>query len=103
MGRGENGIAIGYCAKPYPSWRLPGWERASLGVHGDDGRRFVNDTWGGKDFTTKFIEGETVGIGIEFDVWVADAGAGAGRINDALFWGDVSVKLLSLANIVYAC
>jgi hypothetical protein len=72
-------------------------------VHGDDGRRFVNDTWGGKDFTTKFIEGETVGIGIEFGVWVADAGAGAGRINDALFLGDVSVKLLSLANIVYAC
>lgn len=64
----------------------------------------MNDTWGGKDFTTKFIEGETVGIGIEFDVWVADAGAGAGRINDALFFlGDVSVKLLSLANIVYAC
>jgi hypothetical protein len=86
MGRGENGIAIGYCAKPYPSWRLPGWERASLGVHGDDGRRFVNDTWGGKDFTTKFIEGETVGIGMEFDVRVAGAGAGAGRVNDALFW-----------------
>ena len=86
MGCGENGIAIGYCAKPYPSWRLPGWERASLGVHGDDGRRFVNDTWGGKDFTTKFVEGETVGIGMEFDVRVADAGAGAGRVNVALFW-----------------
>lgn len=37
------GIAIGFCAKPYPSYRLPGWHRASLGVHGDDGRRFVND------------------------------------------------------------
>ena len=90
MGHGENGIAIGYCAKPYPSWRLPGWERASLGVHGDDGRRFVNDTWGGKDFTTKFIEGETVGIGMEFDVRVADAGAG--RINDALFFWEMSPR-----------
>lgn len=71
MGRGENGVALGYCAKPYPTWRLPGWERASLGVHGDDGRRFVNDTWGGKDFTAKFVEGETVGIGIDFGVPVA--------------------------------
>jgi hypothetical protein len=46
-----------------------------LAVHGDDGRRFVNDTWGGKDFTTKFVEGGTVGIGMEFSV--PDAGAGA--------------------------
>jgi hypothetical protein len=31
----------------------------------------VNDTWGGKDFTAKFVEGETVGIGIDFSVPVA--------------------------------
>lgn len=70
----ESGIAIGYCAKPYPGWRLPGWERASLGVHGDDGRRFVNDTWGGKDFTTGFAPGETVGIGMVLKVPSGDAG-----------------------------
>jgi hypothetical protein len=48
----------------------------------------VNDTWGGKDFTTKFVEGETVGIGMEFDVRVVGAGvgAGAGRVNVAPFW-----------------
>jgi hypothetical protein len=45
-------------------------------VHGDDGRRFVNDTWGGKDFTAKFVEGETVGIGMEFSVPVARAEPG---------------------------
>ena len=28
-------IAIGYCALPYPTWRMPGWERASLAVHSD--------------------------------------------------------------------
>jgi SPRY domain len=60
------GIAIGFCASPYPSWRLPGWERASLGVHGDDGRRFVNDPDGGIDFTRPFNPGETVGIGMTF-------------------------------------
>ena len=62
------GIAIGYCAKPYPSWRLPGWQRASLGVHGDDGRRFVNNSDGGVDFTKLFEAGETVGIGMTFTV-----------------------------------
>jgi hypothetical protein len=97
MGRGENGIAVGYCAKPYPSWRLPGWERASLGVHGDDGRRFVNDTWGGKDFTTKFVEGGTVGIGMEFSVPVTGAGRSMALLLkrfDEMFF---------LANLLLAC
>ena len=31
----ESTIALGFCAMPYPTWRLPGWERASLGVHSD--------------------------------------------------------------------
>ena len=48
LGRGrgndECSIALGFAAQPYPSWRMPGWERASLGVHSDDGRRYVNDT-----------------------------------------------------------
>ncbi|PSN71706.1 hypothetical protein BS50DRAFT_569349 [Corynespora cassiicola Philippines] len=60
------GIAMGYVAPPYPTFRLPGWQRASLGVHGDDGHKYVNDTWGGSDFTTAFKPGETVGIGITF-------------------------------------
>lgn len=47
---------------------MPGWERGSLGVHADDGRRFVNDTEGGKDFTKPIGAGETVGIGIKYSV-----------------------------------
>lgn len=62
----DAGIAIGFVAPPYPAWRLPGWERASLGVHGDDGRRYVNDNMGGKDFTTSFENGEVIGIGMRF-------------------------------------
>ncbi|EXJ61610.1 hypothetical protein A1O7_02038 [Cladophialophora yegresii CBS 114405] len=62
----NSGIAIGYAARPYPPWRLPGWHRASLGVHGDDGRRFVNDPWGGRDFVAAFRGNETIGIGMEF-------------------------------------
>ncbi|KAF1985697.1 hypothetical protein K402DRAFT_394672 [Aulographum hederae CBS 113979] len=64
----ETGIAIGFIAPPFPSWRLPGWQRGSLGVHGDDGRRYVNNTFGGVDFTTAFKAGETVGIGITWTV-----------------------------------
>ncbi|KAL9003857.1 MAG: hypothetical protein Q9188_003300 [Gyalolechia gomerana] len=71
-GRGRGGdsssLALGYCAVPYPTWRMPGWERGSLAVHGDDGRRYVNDTWGGKDFTNAIKPGETVGLGMEFSI-----------------------------------
>ncbi|KAI0020088.1 SPRY domain-containing protein [Xylariomycetidae sp. FL0641] len=61
----EVGLAIGFAAPPYPSFRLPGWHRASLGVHGDDGHRFVADPEGGRAFTAPFRPGQTVGIGME--------------------------------------
>ena len=52
---------------------MPGWERGSLGVHGDDGRKYVNDSFGGKDFTSAFKMGETVGLGMTFSI--ADSSA----------------------------
>ena len=64
----ESSVVLGFCAMPYPTWRLPGWERGSLAVHGDDGRRYVNNTWGGKDFTSAFNPGDTVGLGMSFSV-----------------------------------
>ncbi|OAA68806.1 SPla/RYanodine receptor SPRY [Cordyceps fumosorosea ARSEF 2679] len=57
-------LALGYTAMPYPGFRLPGWHRGSLAVHGDDGHRYVNDTHGGKDFTKEFVRGETHGVGM---------------------------------------
>lgn len=62
----ESGIAIGFAAAPYPAWRLPGWHRGSLGVHGDDGRRYVDNSYGGIDFTSPFKKGDVVGIGMTF-------------------------------------
>lgn len=62
----DAGIAIGFVAPPYPTFRLPGWQRGSFGVHGDDGRKYVNDTWGGVDFTTAFKPNDVVGIGMTF-------------------------------------
>ncbi|KAI8961127.1 hypothetical protein F5Y11DRAFT_327398 [Daldinia sp. FL1419] len=62
----EISLSLGYVAPPYPSFRLPGWHRGSLGVHGDDGHRYVNDRWGGKAFTTPFKRGEVIGLGMDF-------------------------------------
>lgn len=61
-------FSLGFCGMPYPTWRLPGWERASLAVHGDDSRRYVNNTYGGMDFTSPFQVGDTMGLGIKFAV-----------------------------------
>lgn len=73
----NSGIAVGYAAKPYPPWRLPGWHRASWAVHGDDGRRFVNDPWGGRDFAEPFREGDVVGVGMRFEATAAATVAAA--------------------------
>lgn len=75
----ESGIALGFAAKPYPVWRLPGWHRASWAVHGDDGRRFVNDSWGGREFVDAFRPGEVVGVGMRFSPSSSEeAGSGVG-------------------------
>jgi hypothetical protein len=42
-------------------------------VHGDDGHRYVNDKWGGRDFTRPFRRGETIGIGMTF-MWKPKVG-----------------------------
>lgn len=68
LSEADAGIAIGFVSPPYPTFRLPGWQRGSLGVHGDDGRKYVNDTYGGSDFTNAFQPGETVGIGMTFSL-----------------------------------
>lgn len=57
-------LGLGFTALPYPSFRMPGWHRGSLAVHGDDGHKYINDRWGGKAFTAPFQRGETYGIGM---------------------------------------
>ena len=66
-GGDQSSLAIGFSTVPYPPWRMPGWERGSLAVHSDDGRRYVNDTWGGKDFVAPFQIGETIGLGMRLN------------------------------------
>jgi hypothetical protein len=62
----ESGLAIGFVAPPYPAWRLPGWHRGSLGIHSDDGRRYVDNSYGGVPFTNEFAAGDVIGVGMTF-------------------------------------
>ncbi|THH13509.1 hypothetical protein EW146_g6716 [Bondarzewia mesenterica] len=72
--RMEGVIAIvsntaGTACKPYPNWRMPGWNRLSAGLHLDDLRKFFEDPDGGRDYTPdlpRIEEGHTVGCGYEF-------------------------------------
>ncbi|KAF9459199.1 hypothetical protein BDZ94DRAFT_1268808 [Collybia nuda] len=62
-------IAIGTACRPYPAWRLPGWNRLSAGLHLDDFRKFFEDPDGGRDYTdavTGINSGDTIGCGYEF-------------------------------------
>jgi hypothetical protein len=74
--RREVSVALGFAAPPYPTFRLPGWHRGCLAVHGDDGSKYINDRWGGKNFTQPFIPGETIGLGMTFTVRDANAPPG---------------------------
>jgi hypothetical protein len=78
----ESGVAIGFFAPPYPAFRLPGWQRGSIGVHSDDGRRFVGNDEGGVDFTAPFQVGETIGLGMTFEARHSDEGP---RMNVEVF------------------
>ncbi|ROV93402.1 hypothetical protein VMCG_08437 [Cytospora schulzeri] len=80
---GDAGLAVGFQALPYPPFRMPGWHRGSLAVHGDDGHKYVNDRWGGKDFTEPFRRGEVVGIGMVFSAVGAGGAAGAGGVSSS--------------------
>ncbi|XMA18216.1 hypothetical protein WAI453_011007 [Rhynchosporium graminicola] len=71
--RREVSLAMGFGAQPYPTFRLPGWHRGNLAIHGDDGSKYINDRWGGKDFTQPFKAGETLGIGMTFTARNIDA------------------------------
>ncbi|PKC75879.1 SPRY-domain-containing protein [Rhizophagus irregularis] len=57
-------VAIGISTKPYPYFRLPGWNKHSVGYHSDDGRKFWNDEFGGRDYGPEWGKlGDVIGCG----------------------------------------
>ncbi|CAG8490162.1 314_t:CDS:2 [Diversispora eburnea] len=60
-------IAIGLATKPYPSFRLPGWNMHSVGYHSTNGKKFEDST-GGNDYGPKWGEpDDTIGCGYNPD------------------------------------
>ncbi|KAF9084922.1 Rsp5p-dependent ubiquitination, sorting of cargo proteins at the multivesicular body [Mortierella sp. AD031] len=56
-------IAIGVATKPYPSTRLPGWNRHSAGYFSNNGQKYCNSLWSGVPFGPHYFEGDVVGCG----------------------------------------
>ncbi|KAJ1976147.1 Protein ssh4 [Dimargaris verticillata] len=47
-------VAVGLASKPYPPFRLPGWNLESVGYHSDDGHKYHNDPMGGRTYGPTF-------------------------------------------------
>ncbi|VDB91842.1 unnamed protein product [Peniophora sp. CBMAI 1063] len=64
----EGTIAVGTACRPYPEYRLPGWNRQSAALHLDDMRKFFEDGDGGRDYAShlKVHPGCVIGCGYEF-------------------------------------
>ncbi|KNC87492.1 hypothetical protein SARC_00378 [Sphaeroforma arctica JP610] len=62
----DSRIAIGVASKPYPSFRLPGWNPNSSAVHSNDGRvhsSFSRDTASAEASKRPLSAGDTLGCG----------------------------------------
>ncbi|CAO3643822.1 unnamed protein product [Cunninghamella blakesleeana] len=56
-------VSIGVATKPYPNWRLPGWNRYSVGYFSHTGNKHFNNPFHGKYYGSSFQEGDVVGVG----------------------------------------
>ncbi|KAG1469388.1 hypothetical protein G6F56_003283 [Rhizopus delemar] len=59
----ETVIAIGLSTRPYPIFRMPGWNKYSVGYHSDDGHKFCDDATGGQEYGPSWGPGDTIGCG----------------------------------------
>ncbi|KAI8149726.1 concanavalin A-like lectin/glucanase domain-containing protein [Fennellomyces sp. T-0311] len=56
-------VAVGVATKPYPHFRLPGWNRHSIAFFSDTGYKHFNNPFQGKPYGATFEEGDVVGVG----------------------------------------
>ncbi|KAI8342785.1 concanavalin A-like lectin/glucanase domain-containing protein [Chlamydoabsidia padenii] len=54
-------VSIGLATRPYPLFRMPGWNKHSVGYFSDDGNKFCDDPSGGQTFGPAWTKGDTVG------------------------------------------
>lgn len=56
-------VAIGLATKPYPSFRLPGWNRLSIGYFSADGFKSHNYPFTATSYGPPLKEGDVLGVG----------------------------------------
>ncbi|KAI7826196.1 concanavalin A-like lectin/glucanase domain-containing protein, partial [Gamsiella multidivaricata] len=56
-------ISVGVSTKPYPTTRLPGWNRHSVGYFSHNGQKYCNSLWSGYPYGPIYFEGDVVGCG----------------------------------------
>ncbi|KAJ1656510.1 Protein ssh4 [Dispira simplex] len=61
----ETNVALGLATKPYPSWRLTGWNKHSVGYHTDNGRVYHNNPFRGVNLGHQCFEGDVIGVGYQ--------------------------------------
>ncbi|KAG0700635.1 hypothetical protein DFH29DRAFT_853492 [Suillus ampliporus] len=81
-------IAIGTACRPYPLWRLPGWNRLSAGFHLDDFHKFFEDPEGGRpcfpgSAPLTSVVGHTIGCGYSFHTGTMFFTIDGQRLSDA--------------------
>ena len=67
LNQGAHGmIGIGLTSEGSPLNRMPGWEKSTIGYHGDDGKLFY-EFGSGRDYGRTFGTSDVVGCGIDLD------------------------------------
>ncbi|PKC06973.1 hypothetical protein RhiirA5_255249, partial [Rhizophagus irregularis] len=56
-------ISVGLSTKPYPYFRLPGWNKHSVGYQSNNGSLYHNDMNSGKEYALSYTVGDTIGCG----------------------------------------
>lgn len=56
-------VSVGVSTKPYPTWRLPGWNRYSIGYFSNNGCKYFSSPFTGKPYGIPFNHGDIVGVG----------------------------------------
>lgn len=56
-------VAIGLATKPFPSFRLPGWSKFSVGYFSADGFKAHNYPFTSQSYGPAFLQGDVIGVG----------------------------------------
>ncbi|KAL9542562.1 hypothetical protein MBANPS3_008549 [Mucor bainieri] len=56
-------VSVGIATKPYPSWRLPGWNRYSIGYFSNNGSKCFSSPFNYKPYGLPYKHGDVIGVG----------------------------------------